>query len=765
MWGQALSSMRSLFAVAALLALSSGCILVPQTVVPFAEDDKALLLYLDASPGLRIATPEGAAEFRADASTTSGASTALSYQNGGAPQTFEFKLKSPTAQNYYLNLSKSVQGILYWSSATQSAGGGAPNNPEATHLRIELLVDGIIAGGDEWSFGALAQPFAWQPMGFTFRPEVATIHPGSVLSVKVFRFSGASDFLIGTGGTHASYVEIRYLEEDPLAAALYLDRGVLLTAPGGASEGSLAALAHFAATTDLERLPKGLVVVREEPAPDSRSSLGFAPLALAGLAMGLRRRRAPVLVVMLLLAGGLAGCLGQDAPRGPNGTDAPGTGEPSPTVQQRLEDRPDLAAAGHGAIEGLVRDVLNFSIPSVHVSILATPIFGRTDSRGLFAFPNVTAGRYTIRFDADGYVPLEEVVPVEKGKVTKMNVTLVKPGTSGANAKPHVHDDWNGAASKELLNRAFTLQASGATESGSQSYCVTAAYDCSRALGLPTGVVVPPGTTRLEVTLEWSGSNAPRELAIFVTTALNQTPALYVPRPSKTPFNVVFFPSEADAGHQRFSFFTFKVAVHPRATLYEFMGQQLVAAFTQGNIKIVAHKGVVPYEPAHRDLWNGATEIQIFKNAPLTSSLICCGHYPRSDYSWQLKPGHFVPPGTKEIKGTFTWTGQQGTPAVNQWKLAYRPANVAPAEWEGHLKHAQGTPSGNKLDFTIVPLAGETDAFYQSATNWQFYPDPDEPTEDPVLRDYVFGPAAWGNSWTLTATVHRDPAWIDEGGG
>ncbi|HLE48292.1 MAG TPA: hypothetical protein VI818_08350, partial [Candidatus Thermoplasmatota archaeon] len=141
---------------------------------------------------------------------------------GQTPKAVEFALPSGAARDYFLNLSKPIVGMFYWSSAL--AGQGLADGYK---VRVELLANGQRAGGFERAYSAGGIQQGMNAMPICFRPETAAIHAGDKLSVRVTPYGGLGEFAVGTYGATRSHLDFAFFPTDPLAGTLYLDGGSL----------------------------------------------------------------------------------------------------------------------------------------------------------------------------------------------------------------------------------------------------------------------------------------------------------------------------------------------------------------------------------------------------------------------------------------------------------------------------------------------------------------------------------------------------------
>ncbi|MBI2078093.1 MAG: carboxypeptidase regulatory-like domain-containing protein, partial [Euryarchaeota archaeon] len=411
----------------------------------------------------------------ADASSGPIASGKTTLHDAANRPFIEFALAGGVPRLHYLNLSRPIAGTLYWQTAALSAA-----SKEASQVRVELFLGERRLGGDEFTLHLMNTGGAWMASTICFRSELPRLEPGEPVVLRITRLSGLADFVVGTGGAQSTNLEFRTFASDPLAGALYLENGRLVGG-GPEEEGTSEAAAP----------------------PAAASALPLASLG-AVLAAGRPRRRV-VLVALVLGVGAMGGCLGAKVPQEENAISE----EPQPTAHATLEERPDLQASGHGAVEGRIRDENELPVAGAHVALLGTNHFTQSNVSGRFAFPNVTAGTFLMRVDAARFLPLEQDVVVETGKATKLDVRLTRPSTGSGNFKAHSHDVWGDDVVRvidefdfvPMFLPAFTVGGEANAPLANTWWCVGSVY-CEALV--PLDVAILPGTGLVEVTASWT---------------------------------------------------------------------------------------------------------------------------------------------------------------------------------------------------------------------------------------------------------------------
>lgn len=669
----------------------------------------------DSGPYLTL-DPEAssAATFNARPATY-GPSSLPRVAQGDRGQPIEFVLDNPLPQDYWLNVSATVKGSIYWTSTAYAALSTA----ELGQVHVEVWVDGALvmgsaqqyAAGSGWRYVSL-QGGVNYPTG---RVELAKLPAGSSVTLKVFTAAVTADLQIGTGGARVSSFTFQFFDTDPLANVRYVADGQTVALPASAQSTST----HG----------------------DASGWAGAGAVALGLCGRVGRRRAGLVALVAMLGATAFAGCLGGDA--GTRGKAM--EGDPAATGAVNVTTKPDavLEGTGRGAVEGYTRDGDGGGVPiaKAHVFLIGTEIFTETDKSGRYLMGNVSANTYRLHVDAAKFASVEIEVPVIKGQRTWVNISLSRPNIESGGQVPHIHDEWGGEQVKTLFDGP--VQPGSAIVAGSPLWYST--NDLSQKLfELPYGTLVLPGTARIEAILDWpQGTSSPTEMGFnLATPGMRYDHFQLFHRGPKKPFNFPILPNEADAAHQH-------------ATTWRFGIRNFGAEASNVEVRVVIkiHKGLVPYEPAHPLFWKGATELPLVAAYQRTGDTYCCYsyYYPTQTW-WYPDAGRMVPPGAAEIRGTYTWSG--GVPTIN-WRPAYHSADMPPGTW----KKADGTLKGaNTFEF-VIPLKPEmTDSFYQKDSLWKFSHIDDMP--ETVRANSPVGYGAQ-TTWTFKASVHRDPDYVE----
>jgi hypothetical protein len=622
---------------------------------------------------------------------------------------YTFTLDKPLNRTYWLNLSKPVVGTLYWTSDV-----AREISNEQVVVRIDLFMGEKRIGGDIgvydlYSSAVLSDKYArWAPFGFCFRPEVAKLEEGETLRLVVTQLSGLSGFTVGTYGDHGSRIEFRYFDSDPLAGKVYLEGGQLVTTPSDPP-------------------------AQDAPSIEAAAWSSLPVLGLLALPLASRKGRAGLIVLSLTLIM-LSGCLGSKPTPNDEQDETVDPQDPT-TVQVGRERAPQLDDFQVGAIKGNVRDADKANKPLIDapVVVLDTNLETRTNPQGAFAFPRVPKGTFHLRIDPLEYVSLHRNVTVEVGYITWLNVTLKSAPAKPAGEKPHIHDDWGEDQQKLIQDLTFipgfpSTSTSPSGQIGEAAWYCVSTNRCEAPVPINSSHPVLPGTTRAVVKMDWNPlALGTKELGLRITTATNTTlTQRFILRESSESFEIPIFPNEADPGHQKYTSWTFRVFTPANHQTFNPLSNP-VNAGQAIRFQLTIHKGVVPSEPKHRDMWNNTTQVMVIKSVSKLACIDCT--YPDASERFLPDAKAFIPPGTQELRGTLTWalSFAAAAPKTTPFTLSVKPANVAPSDWQaGLLKITTGTRTEGSFVFTFAVEKEMTDQFYMKTSNWAFYIDIDE---------------------------------------
>lgn len=717
---------------------------------------------------------------------------------GRTPPTATFALTDPLPRTYWLNLSDTIKGQLYWTSTLKEKKVETYGvQYDRALVRVELFQGDVRVGGQDGAPAVGSNGLADIPLGqvlwyrvdYNFRPEVTKLQQGQPLSVRVTPLWRLSDFMIGTHAPQQSHFNLTYFEFDPLEGTAFVsDHNLILG--GGLNE-------------------TGGTMVPPPPVGLTQSSpLAAAVITLPAFGLFALRRRAGrsilvVLLVLLLLGIGLSGCMGPVS--SPKSISPPTSSDkPKPVADIGYVYVQALDRQGIGKIQGIVTDErLGLPIRACNILLAGAGQELLTDDTGTYEFAELQAGdKYHLYFEASEYDEFDTPVTVKRGYVAYVNVSLVSR-IIGTDEGDHQHNPWGASTSIKLTEdgASYTPDSTANVEVPSVGWWCSVPADengCRSTIPFPPNAPVPAGAVRLEIKLKWDASaTGARELALRAyPSSISQEHMAwtYVPRPSEVPFNVVFFPNQADASHQTFTNWKLEVFAHPKMYLASTWTASLdlrsPMLLTGGPIEyeITAYKGVLPYEPGHKKFWKNETKIELYHEKMADSGLGNSGSTPHAvrDYpyydcatsnprsacwiladSCEASPAKclFVPPGSREITGTFSWEPKQGAAPPHEWKLKFKPSN---APKYSHDLHDVEVTTDNSAEGSInfrIPLQGTepetnqkredwTDSVYLSKSNWVFYVDDGEP---PIQGTQYGTSGATGVKWFLTLTVYKDP--------
>lgn len=686
-----------------------------------------------------------------------GASQAAAYYGGvrGAPIRVDTFTSAPIPRLLHLNASRNLQLDLqisgrednqnrqyYDACSAYSNSRGVSYQPDPD-LRIQVLLDGKLVAGAvvsqyiEWWWvgtGRPADPSPFSTCHYRMPLEAIEFPQGSVITLKVEVYSMSKGFQYGLAGDHRSVLRIPFFSDDDW---LFRDPKAQVQAVGGAE-------AEAAANGELQ------------------PSLAAPFFGVAGLLLVPRRRRADAAILALaLLAASAAGCLGGDegAPEATRSGDVRATIDPG--------NGNSSGGGDNGSIAGQIHDDLHAPLAGVHVSLLGTSNFTRSDGYGRFSLKGLAPKEYEIRFDKEQYVSVQERVRVAKASVTKLDVTMVPSELKDSGRRNHKHDYWSGESTKTVMNAAIGTFCNGPSQCQPRT-----------SFNVPPGEggimnSILPGTQEVIVTLTWDAAKMGYERVGLRVTAANDANtyngSLFYPRRSGEAFRIATTWEMSDVGHQVGSAWSFSVYSDPADVSYARQWTNIATTYTDVSApsfsaKVEIVKGAVPLEPGHPDLWNGNRVIPAVGNqvAYLYGNLYPpgVGYYETPaayvgaekvipfDASWlevNVTPTRDAVPPTDWV--LWVKTGLSGYKDVWSYYGAPTPE---------FKKMGEPTKSGKKLVWKIPLGPGEADNPYTRRSAWIFAITAKDETAQWV--DY------WGPGWALktiefavSAASHRDP--------
>lgn len=654
-----------------------------------------------------------------------------------------------------------ASGVLGLEATVYSQAGLNYYSPDPW-LGIELWADGKFVGGDsqgravQWSYAdpvgktRPADPAGFATCRFLFHPEVETIPQGAVLTLKIIHVSQSKGFQYGLAGEHRSTLKLT-----PFTVEEWAYRGT------PAAVGSI----------PVSNPPsgKGLDEAAEDQPPAAGAAMvGGGAMALLGLTLAPRGSSRKLLLFTAAAALTFSGCIGAA------GTDAVGgEAEKGGSIQNTLVPISDknLTSAGNGSVYGVVHDPLNVPLAGVHVSLLSTNFFAQSDKRGLFNFPSLPAGRYSLRMDVKEYKSFESQIDVKIGFTTRLDITMEPLVERTGDKSWHQHDYWGDSPTKLAMDKDIGQYCSSGSCSPTTSFTLPAPEENKAASS------ILPGTREVEVAITWNKDTLPvdrvglmfrhngdKMLIGGVPYSVNWS--YLAPRASGQPFRIMTTWEMPDPGHQYLSSWSFIVvpAYQPRsptATIDPYVKQG------QYHAKVTLHRGVLPLEPAHPDIWEGRDAAEMLKYTAtvyhpgptgVVNEAYCLAYYPilNPQYKCTYNLGYFgapkraIPVETQWLEVTMNQSADS-TPHFD-YNLHYRnlksPASSSYDKW---TKAPNPVRDGWRSVKYKIPIGeGEADPIYNRFSHWNFVAVP--ANMDDAKLDYFTGT---NFQLTLTVVAHK----------
>ncbi|HUR62259.1 MAG TPA: carboxypeptidase-like regulatory domain-containing protein [Candidatus Thermoplasmatota archaeon] len=429
--------------------------------------------------------------------------------------------------------------------------------------------------------------------------------------------------------------------------------------------------------------------------------------------------------------------------------------------------------AGFGTIEGVVVDDANLTLSGAGVSLLGTQLFATSGKRGEFRFADLKADVYGIRVQATTFQVYEGKVTVHADKVTRATVVMVPLDGRGPGYRPHLHDYWGRDTQITIMDDDVDLReptAEYATMNPAIYTAYSTAYypnsNVSMYFHIPSGPrpdgrppLVLPATAQMRVRITWDEAEVQvKQFGIGYSPPSASRTTFYNlhPHPSGQEWAIDLRPQDTDSGHQYFSLWRFSIWTANAFGQATTFSPSLIRGPV--HIEIVLVKGEVPVDPPHTDPWNGTTSLLVRRgDQELVYSTLCLGVV--CDIVVAPDKDRLVPPGTARLHLRFTWSARiQGqtpppSPLDGEWTVSWKPASMDPNQHgPGDYVTTPPTSSGPLLkewDLAVAP--GDTDAFYQSTSNWLFR------LYQPHNEGMMFSPDDYGHAFHLEVTAFKDP--------
>lgn len=600
----------------------------------------------------------------------------------------------------------------------------------------------------------------WYRFGFSFRPEFMVLEPDDTLRLEVSSRGTPQEFTLGFSGEQRSYLNIPALRPDqvfePNATVAHAPKANTVDSDAPLRDSSAPRLA-VAGLLPAGGALFGWFVAREARAPPGRPARGAA-----------------ILLAILVLS---AGCLSIGR-KGKAQVAVLNTFEaPSGTL---------VLAEGKGGLRGQVLEDIGLVISCASVALLKTKHFTKTDSRGWFQFANVTPGQYALRVDKTNFSFYERDLTVVADQVARHDVELLPALARGPGDRPHVHQNWGEDEQERLL-----FDSDG--EDPPLRFNFAPQTPCYGHLRYELGftlrdvdqrpLLVLPGTSHLSVRIDWTPGTSGVEETGFYYAPANSGAAIFMsPKGPGATTVVPVTPDMADTGHQAWTRWKFGIFLPQEGTQNSPDGE-VVRDCNQPEfgVQIVAHRGVVPFEPAHEDWWRGNETITVYDRkvhtlnnlVPLCTNCFQFSPNPpdSNGYAFPRPADKVVGSPAKELRVHFEW--QEKFPAdvtldKVRFGLWFRTGDQNPAATsiQEFKRFAPATREGNVTEWILplndpddgkpeTPDVSDLDPYYSKSTNWLFYivDESEAPFGDQPQYDLSF---RYNIDFVLSATLVKD---------
>lgn len=434
-----------------------------------------------------------------------------------------------------------------------------------------------------------------------------------------------------------------------------------------------------------------------------------------------------------------------------------------------------------GAVNGTVVDDIGIPVAGVFITLDETFHSTQTSNVGTFYLGNVTPGRYLVRASHPDFVSLQQVLDVEPGRITEVQVVIVLRNAGSGDMRAHLHDYWGKETRINVIDSSFEWHAPY-DDTGPYSESFGRYYDTATHANVhpcvwtdsedevyfnqrliwfdePTTLVYA-GTKQIEVTLDWAeedyagdqlklawrGSGSPK----FTEGELFAKGSTYI---------IPVDPIDWDSSHQTFSLWEIFMCTPEEATTGVVDDTEAVLGSIDVVMDLARMEGPIPAERPHPVLWPADGRSVVVAG---TEKSYAAGYsLSRSTYgsNFVVRPDEtengsvLVPPRTKELLVHLEWT--TSSPQPEPWSLTYRPANVRFFDMKDPgdmLKPAPSAKGATSRDYVIAVEPGQEDQFYQSKSNWYFMLNLEGKEAD---WQYTNG---FDYKLTLTVTAIKDPA-------
>lgn len=362
---------------------------------------------------------------------------------------------------------------------------------------------------------------------------------------------------------------------------------------------------------------------------------------------------------------------------------------------------------------------------------------------------------------------------------------VAQDGTSGPEAvnasgisdgQAHVHDRWDGALAKTLMDDTVSTASSVQVRPGQTlAETVGCVFTCgSRApFTLPEGSIVPPGTDRLEVSVSWQDDDPP----VGALTAVSLT---YVPadraepdwtswRTSPGTWTINTTVEMADGGHAQHSLWRFAVNVEtwieaPDGTLVT-SPPRIAASGMAFDVQVRALRDDVslPLEPPHPDHWRNGSSWTVLEgtwSGEATSATFVSVEDRQGNDAWINGSNHrIIPPGTETLVAVVNWTNGSPTEQVSPSEAEIDWSNrfgffTTLQPWE------PAVAEDGRYVFTMPVADNMTDGLYADRSRWTFWISIDGQEVGPASSAVGFDvepPYRFEGTWSVQITAYNSP--------
>ena len=297
---------------------------------------------------------------------------------------------------------------------------------------------------------------------------------------------------------------------------------------------------------------------------------------------------------------------------------------------------------------------------------------------------------------------------------------MTSPAASETNASlgamPHLHDYWQGKERVTILDEDYTVDPASAAFWGAFMFY----YTHEASLGgtfveLPDGQLVFEGTGQLDVTVSWSDPGVTGMRFAYRHAGSGELIG-WVDAPQGQLVSIPVTPEMTDMPHTKHSrwFFVFAASGTPPAAVGTF----------HIKMEVVKMRDITLF-PAHPDLWNGATSLEVLKASGVAKSR----QGPQAQAQQTLEPMRTpddVVPGDKLVPMETTFllanvTIKSVTPelAVDHIHLWYRSADMISFEFT-EAEEGAASEDGKTWSWAIPVEMSMTDNPYAEKSDWAF---------------------------------------------